>query len=397
MEESVSNVFRITESTATTAAAWKLEKDAGYIGVEASTDRFTAADMCAPPATGQGYRDFGFIHSAEFPPGLPSGGSVQYYLSDHTGSRSRTYTLRLPPAPGPDVVTRVDMVADMGRGTLDDSKTWHQYGGPAVNVSLGLAADAAERKIDAVFVFGDLSYAMGYASVWDEWLDQIEGFASRVPLLTNMGNHEYDSTTDAWAQQPHLVPDLYLGPDSGGECGVPATRLHGTPGSGDGAAKMWWSQAVGSIYFVSMNTEVDFSAGSEQWLFLERALAGVERAVTPWVVFAGHRPGTIDSNWVTCAVCNSTDPTTGRCVCGEGVKDPTDEGVMRALQASVGPLLEKYGVAAAFWGHNHAYQRHCAMDWRSVSCAPNGHSNLRGWDRFSLLLIRKQFQYYLSV
>lgn len=39
---------------------------------------------------------------------------------------------------------------------------------------------------------------------------------------------------------------------------------------------------------MSMNTEVDFSTGSEQWRFLEQALASVDRAATPWVVFSGE-------------------------------------------------------------------------------------------------------------
>jgi hypothetical protein len=53
------------------------------------------------------------------------------------------------------------MTADMGRGTSDDSKTWHQYGAPAVHVSNSLAAAAAAERLHAVFLFGDLSYAQG--------------------------------------------------------------------------------------------------------------------------------------------------------------------------------------------------------------------------------------------
>ena len=74
--------------------------------------------------------------------------------------------------------------------SLGDGKH-NRYGSPAINVSASLAA-AADEDVDAVFIFGDLSYAQGYASVWDEWLEQVEAFATRVPLLTNLGNHEYD-------------------------------------------------------------------------------------------------------------------------------------------------------------------------------------------------------------
>jgi hypothetical protein len=37
-----------------------------------------------------------------------------------------------------------------------------------------------------------------YTSVWDEWMEQVTPFASRVPFLVNMGNHEFDSPPDSW-------------------------------------------------------------------------------------------------------------------------------------------------------------------------------------------------------
>jgi len=45
----------------------------------------------------------------------------------------------------------------------------------------------------------------------------------------------------------------------------------------------------GSIHFVLMSTEHNFTEGSPQYSFLESHLACVNRSVTPWVVFAGHR------------------------------------------------------------------------------------------------------------
>ena len=40
---------------------------------------------------------------------------------------------------------------------------------------------------------------------------------------------------------------------------------------------------MGSVMLVSMNTEIEFAVGSEQWRFLDEALAGVDRRRTPWV------------------------------------------------------------------------------------------------------------------
>lgn len=77
-----------------------------------------------------------------------------------------------------------------------------------------------------------------YASVWDEWLEQVEGFAARVPLLFNLGNHEYDVPRASWPLG--RTHDRYDRPDSGGECGVPASMLLAGPGmSATGEAAMW--------------------------------------------------------------------------------------------------------------------------------------------------------------
>jgi hypothetical protein len=83
-----------------------------------------------------------------------AGGSKQLGAQAATQSATQSVT-----EPGPTPGFTIAMFADMGRGTRDDSKTWHEYGSPAVNVSAYLAADAAAGSIGAAFLFGDLSYA----------------------------------------------------------------------------------------------------------------------------------------------------------------------------------------------------------------------------------------------
>jgi hypothetical protein len=41
----------------------------------------------------------------------------------------------------------------------------------------------------AIHHFGDLSYAMGAAHVWDDWFHQISSFSPHVPLMISVGNH----------------------------------------------------------------------------------------------------------------------------------------------------------------------------------------------------------------
>ncbi len=45
----------------------------------------------------------------------------------------------------------------------------------------------------------------------------------------------------------------------------------------------------GLIHFVMMSTEHDFNIGTEQYYFLKEHLESVDRSVTPWLIFTGHR------------------------------------------------------------------------------------------------------------
>lgn len=83
---------------------------------------------------------------------------------------------------------------------------------------------------------------------------------------------------------------------------------------------------------------------------------------------AGHRAALVDSSYGPCSgeMCQLAG-----CRCGNGAADASDVGAMDLLQQHVGPLLQKYRVTLAFWGHNHAYQVKCrpseklfTLEWR---------------------------------
>ena len=108
------------------------------------------------------------------------------------------------------------MYDDMGRGSTDMSYTWNEYGRPAIDLAYSVGALALTGQIDAIVHGGDISYAMGYAAVWEFYLNMISPYASAVPYLSLVGNHEIDyPDTDSY----------YKGTDSGGECGVPVRVL----------------------------------------------------------------------------------------------------------------------------------------------------------------------------
>jgi hypothetical protein len=109
----------------------------------------------------------------------------------------------------------------------------------------------------------------------------------------------------------------------------------------------WYSFEYGMVHVVMIDTETDFanapdqpggSAGlnggpfgttNQQLDFLAADLASVDRNITPWVVVGGHRP------WYT---------TKGSSPC-------------TACQAAFEPILYKYGVDLAVFGHVHNSQR----------------------------------------
>jgi hypothetical protein len=161
---------------------------------------------------------------------------------------------------GMGVVSYVD---DDGGGDDDD---YDARGGGATHVTVvrhdgekggnsGRVADLIssivdESTIDSIHMFGDLSYADGIGRVWDEWFDMIQPFASRVPVMVGVGNHEYDHTSGGGGgRDPSgISTDYGFSPswgggsfgNVGGECGVPISRRFSVPDNGNGVFWCAW-------------------------------------------------------------------------------------------------------------------------------------------------------------
>lgn len=75
--------------------------------------------------------------------------------------------------------------------------------------------------------------------------------------------------------------------------------------------------SYGKVHFVIMSTEHDFRKGTKQYIALKEHLKCVDRGVTPWLVFAGHRSELADNNIIITVIpliklchINNTDPCT---------------------------------------------------------------------------------------
>ena len=119
---------------------------------------------------------------------------------------------------------------------------------PSVRVTNLITSLISNRTIASVHHFGDVSYADGVTSVWDAYHDLVEPYASAVPVMYGVGNHEYDHTSGGLDDRGRgkdpsgastadgFQPEWGEGSfeNRGGECGVALSRRFAVPDNGNG-------------------------------------------------------------------------------------------------------------------------------------------------------------------
>ncbi|XP_075486985.1 putative inactive purple acid phosphatase 27 [Primulina tabacum] len=296
----------------------------------AGTLTFDRSSMCGSPARTVGWRDPGFIHTSFLKDLWPN--TIYTYKMGHLLSNgsciwSKTYSFRSSPYPGQDSLQRVIIFGDMGKAERDGSNEYSNYQPGALITTDQLIKDLG--NFDIVFHIGDIAYANGYISQWDQFTAQVEPIASTVPYMIASGNHERD-----WPG----TGSFYDTRDSGGECGVLAETMFYVPA--ENRAKFWYSTDYGMFHFCIADSEHDWREGSEQYRFLEHCLASVDRRKQPWLIFSAHR-----------VLGYSSDKY-------YGLEGSFEEPMGRE---SLQRLWQKYKVDIAFYGHVHNYERTCPI------------------------------------
>ena len=295
-----------------------------------SSRTYNYTDMCGPPAnTPRAFVDPGYLHDVLLTD-LVSG-TKYYYRFGSPSALSYIATFRAPPRPGDKASFSFLTYGDMGLTPP-----------PGSQKVAGMLTKEVEEGAAFVLHQGDLSYAVGYSYVWDQWMTLIEPYASRVPYMVGIGNHEQDHLVGGKKDPSRDQGEGFhppwgnYGHDSGGECGVPVFHRFHMPDH-TGHQPWWYSFDYGSLHAIMLSTEHDFTPGSRQYDWLERDLRAVDKTVTPWIVVAGHRP----------------------MYCSEDY--PADYEITLHMQQALEDLLHEYRVDLALWGHYHSYERTCPV------------------------------------
>ncbi|XP_077250330.1 putative inactive purple acid phosphatase 27 isoform X2 [Tasmannia lanceolata] len=296
----------------------------------AGTLTFSRQAMCGSPARTVGWRDPGFIHTSFLKDLWPN--SMYTYKLGHRLFNSsyvwsKLFSFRSSPYPGQDSLQRVIIFGDMGTADRDGSNEYNYYQPGSLNTTDQIIKDL--YNIDIVFHIGDISYANGYLSQWDQFTSQVEPIASTVPYMLASGNHERD-----WPGTGSFYDTM----DSGGECGVLVETMFYVPA--ENRAKFWYSTDYGMFHFCIADSEQDWREGTEQYRFIERCFASADRQKQPWLIFAVHRVLGYSSDY------------------SYGVEGSFEEPMGRE---SLQRLWQKYKVDIAFYGHVHNYERTCPI------------------------------------
>lgn len=164
---------------------------------------------------------------------------------------------------------------------------------------------------DVIINTGDLSYADGWAPVWDTFGELMQQVAANVPVLTTGGNHEYVSGMEGW------LPYFVRWPQ-------PHKHSHSTN-------PCYFGVEVGKANIISLCSFADYEPNSIQYNWAVQYFNSINRKQTPWVIMTTHMP------WYTTSIYSLYQN--------------------ELMRRSIEPLIYEAGVDIVVYGHTHVYER----------------------------------------
>jgi 3',5'-cyclic AMP phosphodiesterase CpdA len=174
-----------------------------------------------------------------------------------------------------------------------------------------LVAKIAEEKPDALLLSGDVPYSGAEANDYAVYREETAAWrAAGLHVYPAMGNHELhggDSLQNWWNAFPELK------------------------------GRRWYSVRFGEAYFLTLDSNLDLTAGSAQSAWLAKQMEGLPKG-TKYVFVSLHHPP-------------MADPIQGNS--SHNVR-PNESALAKQLEAAAKQTAAKIVVIA---GHIHAYQR----------------------------------------
>jgi predicted phosphodiesterase len=154
-------------------------------------------------------------------------------------------------------------------------------------------------------------------------------------LVLGLGDYSYQSTANCWLNAVNPIDEQMKITIGNHENSVSGEDLN-TYLNHFGMTSQYYSFNYENVHFLSMATELSYSSGSAQNLFVEEDLASA--AADPnidWIVVFFHKPMYSSPNSCSASSC-------------QGVS---------SLRDTYHPLFDQYGVDLVLEGHTHNYQR----------------------------------------
>lgn len=277
----------------------------------------------------------GIIHHVRLTGLKPN--TVYYYRcgDPSAAAMSGLYHFKTMPISGPQSYpSKIAIVGDLGL-TYNSTAT---------------ISHVASNKPDLLLLVGDVTYANLYLTNgtgadcyscafphspihetyqprWDYWGRYMQHLISKVPIMAVEGNHEIEEQVD------HKTFVSY------------SSRFAFPSEESQSNSTFYYSFNAGGIHFVMLGAYIAYNESADQYKWLERDLAKVDRDVTPWLVATWHPP------WYTTYNAHYREA--------------------ECMRVAMEDLLYSYGVDAVFNGHVHAYERsNRVYNYTLDPCAP---------------------------
>lgn len=193
-----------------------------------SSTSYDNNDFCASPARDYNYDTPQYLHHVTLR-GLEPGRKYTYTVA----GGGEEVPFRAPAATSPKSSFTFLAYGDMGESDHHAAKS------PGAADTQAAVMREVEHGAELILHVGDISYANGRPEVWNTFMEYIEPFASQVPYMVAIGNHEYDYARHISKKDPSGTDEPFdpdwgnFGNDSGGECGVATTKTFAMPDVAD--------------------------------------------------------------------------------------------------------------------------------------------------------------------